>query len=620
MRTCKAAGLLGLLSCGLLFLGVSTCDAKSIQMGGHELYWLYSAGAGAPRWSPDGAYIAFIHDRRATPIEGDGGGLDFLSAIFVVDAAGARLNQVPDGPSAYEWFEADRDPSFSPDGLRVAYETFRYPTGLPWDRTYAYEIATSNLDGTDPKRLTNDGRGNSNPAWSPDGTRIALSTYVDDFTADHQILTMAPDGSDVRSISPVEAGSVHRLVWSPDGRYIALTSTHEWFVETPLVRDGVALAGEYRFDYFIAVASSDGLEYRRIAEFRLRKPDAFRDAFYTRLWGEPVWSPDSTRLAFVKQDSSGTALYTADRDGSNARRVFDNHVDSVAWSSDGAELRFVAPSDVSPNVGAYAVYSAKADAADLRVIAELEPLGGNNRRWPSTNTAWSPDGSRIAVYLGRGDSVLYTMAPDGSDKRVLVSATYGSLTAAAAADGRRDVSSDIAACSEGVIVPDPGKNPALVRDCEILLRIRDKLAGDDVLLNWRATVPITDWEGVWVGSSSRVELLAFTSSSVTVLRGSIPPEIGDLTGLTFLGLNGQFLTGTIPPELGNLSELESLQLDSSQLTGGIPLELGKLTKLESLVLHEDFTGCIPAELISNPNLSISTRRGERHPANELPPC
>ena len=193
LRACKAAGLLGLLSCGLVFLGaVSTCEASDIQNKDYSLYWLEDAAVGAPRWSPDGAHITFIDDERITSTE-HVGNFFLLSTIYIVDAAGTRLNRIPEGPSAPELFEAEENPVVSPDGSRVAYNTHRYSNGLLWNRAYDHEIATSNLDGTDPKRLTTDGRGSIKPVWSLDGTRIALSTHVEEFT--RQIFTMAPDGS-----------------------------------------------------------------------------------------------------------------------------------------------------------------------------------------------------------------------------------------------------------------------------------------------------------------------------------------------------------------------------------------------------------------------------------------
>jgi len=54
------------------------------------------------------------------------------------------------------------------------------------------------------------------------------------------------------------------------------------------------------------------------------------------------------------------------------------------------------------------------------------------------------------------------------------------------------------------------------------------------------------------------------------LTGEIPPEIGNLTNLTYLYLSSNQLTGEIPPEIGNLTNLTSLILSGNQLTGGIP--------------------------------------------------
>ena len=54
------------------------------------------------------------------------------------------------------------------------------------------------------------------------------------------------------------------------------------------------------------------------------------------------------------------------------------------------------------------------------------------------------------------------------------------------------------------------------------------------------------------------------------LTGEIPPEIGNLTNLTYLNLRNNQLTGSIPPEIGNLTYLDYLRLSSNQLTGEIP--------------------------------------------------
>jgi len=54
------------------------------------------------------------------------------------------------------------------------------------------------------------------------------------------------------------------------------------------------------------------------------------------------------------------------------------------------------------------------------------------------------------------------------------------------------------------------------------------------------------------------------------LTGEIPPEIGNLTNLTHLGLVNNQLTGSILPEIGNLTNLTYLRLSYNQLTGEIP--------------------------------------------------
>ena len=89
------------------------------------------------------------------------------------------------------------------------------------------------------------------------------------------------------------------------------------------------------------------------------------------------------------------------------------------------------------------------------------------------------------------------------------------------------------------------------------------------------------------------------------LTGSIPPEIGNLTNLTYLSLSGNQLTGEIPPEIWNLTNLTSLSLSGNQLTGEIPPEIGNLTNLERLYLYNNqLTGSIPSEIGNLTNLEV----------------
>ncbi|KAG6692179.1 hypothetical protein I3842_10G100500 [Carya illinoinensis] len=78
------------------------------------------------------------------------------------------------------------------------------------------------------------------------------------------------------------------------------------------------------------------------------------------------------------------------------------------------------------------------------------------------------------------------------------------------------------------------------------------------------------------------------------LKGSIPIEIGNLSGLTKLSLSSNELRGLVPTTIGSLRMLQSLGLDGNRLKGTIPLELCYLRSLFELYLAgNDLSGHIP---------------------------
>ena len=87
------------------------------------------------------------------------------------------------------------------------------------------------------------------------------------------------------------------------------------------------------------------------------------------------------------------------------------------------------------------------------------------------------------------------------------------------------------------------------------------------------------------------------------LVGSLPAELGDLTGLALLYLSHNTIGGAIPSTFGDLTALREIHMSFNQLTGPIPLEIGNLVRLEKLVIdNNQLTGSIPAVLGSLPNL------------------
>ena len=122
----------------------------------------------------------------------------------------------------------------------------------------------------------------------------------------------------------------------------------------------------------------------------------------------------------------------------------------------------------------------------------------------------------------------------------------------------------------GLVVPNQADNPGLMTDCFALLAAKDTLRGSGSL-NWDLDTAIANWDGVTVeGTPMQVTKLALRSKSLT---GSIPAELGQLTGLTHLDLSRNSLTGEIPSELGELSNLVELRLSGNRLTGCIPSAL-----------------------------------------------
>ncbi|MYB05916.1 MAG: hypothetical protein F4Y24_06145 [Gemmatimonadetes bacterium] len=76
------------------------------------------------------------------------------------------------------------------------------------------------------------------------------------------------------------------------------------------------------------------------------------------------------------------------------------------------------------------------------------------------------------------------------------------------------------------------------------------------------------------------------------LAGPIPPELGSLGNLEYLGLHANRLTGPIPPELGSLANLDELDLSVNALTGPIPPSLLRLDELRSFLIEGNAL-CVP---------------------------
>ncbi|HYC32674.1 MAG TPA: PxKF domain-containing protein [Gemmatimonadales bacterium] len=180
------------------------------------------------------------------------------------------------------------DPAWSPDGTRIAFASTRHGPSSIW---------VMRSDGPGAARITVPDTQDVQPAWSPDGRRIAFARLA----GGYQIYVMNADGTGVTKLTSHEFGA-QEPSWSPYGTHIA---------------------------YQVAVFQGNGeMDPGPLGEIWVMNPDGIGNV---RLTGSllpstetslenPVWSPDGTAILFVAQSYPMYAgLYLVNPDGTNLR-------------------------------------------------------------------------------------------------------------------------------------------------------------------------------------------------------------------------------------------------------------------------------------------------------------
>jgi Tol biopolymer transport system component len=300
------------------------------------------SAASSPSLSPSTSVpiATAIPALKPTPIGGGGGKIVYVATtsassqnIFVMDVDGSNPQQITNLPGT------NTNPAWSPDGKRIAF------SANPKNENRGARIVIMNADGSNLTPVTNFSSGM--PHWSADGKRLVFESDRDAPTPNvPEIYIVGADGSN--PVRLTNAPTFHDAMprWSPDGQRIGFWSN----------RDGNP-------EIYVTLALTVGVNADGGNVVRLTNNPASDD--------RPIWSPDGKRIAFVSDRDGNCEIYVMNADGSNQTRLTNNPARDVypVWSPDGTRIMFVSNRD-----GAFDIYSLGADGSNVMRVTKT---GGN---------------------------------------------------------------------------------------------------------------------------------------------------------------------------------------------------------------------------------------------------
>jgi Tol biopolymer transport system component len=264
---------------------------------------------------------------------------------------------------------------------------------------FSDDVYVSPLDVETPIRLTFRRADDGQPAWSPDGRRLAFKTSQ---LGSNELAVINADGTGETLLTSTFHWSEGQPAWSPDATKLLYRRTPQ----NPLVQNADT--------WVLDIARSAVDPTQPVTEPVLLRTG---DERY------PSYSPDGTQIAFrgdldLAEPSGDEELYVMNADGTNLRRLTSNSdFDSgPSWSPDGTQIVFErAPAGtLTPGVEAHEkdIYVMRADGSDVRRLTDSPGL--------DEGPEFSPDGTKIVFSSDRdGQQEIYTMDADGSNSRRL---------------------------------------------------------------------------------------------------------------------------------------------------------------------------------------------------------
>src|SRR5882724_4433863 len=304
--------------------GGARSDIYTMEADGSNVQRLTNnpASDSSPKWSPDGMKIAFASSRDDTSVGCTSGG-GCKHEIYVMNADGTNQTRTNNtGFFPLEWFSSIDDSfDWSPDGTRIVFES-GHDDG---SGSFIGSISVMNADGSNVRRLTNYPGFDYSPKWSPDGTKIAFVRGDIFDQSSREIYVTNADGSNVQRLTSYPTWNADPR-WSPDGTKIAFVRRR---VGTPQCPSGAFCS------YEIYVMNANGTNQTRLTDSPAGD--------YS-----PIFSPDSSKIAFISHRDGNSDIYVMNADGSSQTRLTNSAAEVYNSQLDWQALSLTSPSCPNP--------------------------------------------------------------------------------------------------------------------------------------------------------------------------------------------------------------------------------------------------------------------------------
>jgi len=266
------------------------------------------------------------------------------------------------------------------------------------DRSGHKEIWSMNYDGSDQKQFTNYRSITTFPAISPDGTKIAFTTY--------------PVLASSRNANASQFGSQTQNLGQPQ-IYIHSVETGRKLVYYNQQASMNAASDFLPDSRHLLIYSTANGGFSQIYETDLDGGDLHRITHSGSLEVEPKVNPRTGMdVVFVSGRGGTPQIYRMNMDGTDVSRLTTGEGDAVnpAWSSDGQHIAFAWTRGFEP--GNFNIFVMDVASRD---VVQLTHGAGRNE-----NPTWAPDGVHIVFSSKRGrTSQIYTMTADGHNEQQL---------------------------------------------------------------------------------------------------------------------------------------------------------------------------------------------------------